>query len=351
MNYDAERRELSLMDFKRKLLIFIAGLLVLTIIWGGYLMNNKEVMVAKYPDKPITIIVPFAAGGSSDILARTMEKYAQKHLGQPLVVINVPGGAATIGMNQIASAPTDGYTIGVIGPSVILQPLYGQTKYHYTTALEPLAQAVSMPGFVAVSSQSPWHNLNELIDYATQHPNEIKFGHAGLGTALHITAEMFAKEAGINMAQVPFKGDSEVLTALLGEHIQVVFVASATSLKEHVRNGTVRVLGVAEDQRSTIPEFENVPTFKEQGINLAFNFWQGIVAPKGLSPEKKAKLAAGLKEIINEPEFKERVKSLGMEMKYQDSDQFRDQWIADNAKLSKTVKETGIVDLILNQKK
>ena len=314
-------------------------------------MGTKEnIAVENFPAKPITVIVPFAAGGSSDIIARTMEKYSLKHLGQSLVIVNTPGGAATIGMNQIASAPADGYTIGIIGPSVILQPLYGQTRYHYSTALDPLARVVSMPTIIAVSSQSPWHNLNELIDYAKQHPNEVKFGHAGLGTALHITAEMLAKEAGINMVQVPFKGDAEVLASLLGEHIQVIFVASPASLREHIQNGTIRVLGVAEEHRLSIPGFENIPTFKEQGINLAFNFWQGIVAPKGLSIEEKAKLATGLEEIINEPEFKKSMENLGMEWEYQGPDEFSNQWITDNAKLTKIVKETGIADLIAHQK-
>ena len=343
---------IRIMNSKRILLIGITSLLGITIMLGGCGMGAKEsATVEKYPTKPITVIVPFAAGGSSDIIARIMDKYAPKYLGQSFIIINSPGGSATNGMNQIAGAEADGYTIGVIGPSVILQPLYSQTRYHYPTALEPLAQVVSMPTIVAVSSQSPWNNLNDLINFAKQNPNKIKFGHAGLGTALHITAEMLAKETGIKIVQVPFKGDSEALATLLGGHVQVIFVAAPSALKEHLQAGTIRVLGVCEEQRLNIPGFENVPTFKEQGINLSFSFWQGIVAPKGLPADEKAKLAAGLKKIINEPEFRKIMENVGMEVRYQGPDEFGDQWIADNAKLTNIVKETGIADLITNQKK
>ncbi|WP_145099089.1 tripartite tricarboxylate transporter substrate binding protein [Sporomusa sp. KB1] len=315
-------------------------------------MGAKESTVSeKYPTKPITIIVPYAAGGSTDMVARALEKSAQKHLGQPLVVVNMPGGATTIAMNEIAGAKPDGYTIGMIGPGIILQPLYGQTRYHYPTALEPLVNVVSSPAIVATLADRPWKNLSKLVSYAKQHPGEIKFGHSGLGTPVHITGELFAKEAGINIVQVPFRGESESIAALLGEHIQLMIAYNPAVLKEHVKSGTIRILGVAEENRLTLSDFENVPTFKEQGIDVAFNFWNGIAAPKGMPPAEKARLAAGLREMINDPDFKKNMEELGMSVHYMGPDEFGDQWIADNAKLTKIVKETGIVDLIANQKK
>jgi len=332
----------------------VLGVLFLSmaIIMGGCSMGAKESMVAeKYPTKPITVIVPFAAGGSSDIIARALEKSAQKHLGQPLVVVNMPGGATTIAMNEIAGAKPDGYTIGVVGVSVILQPIYGQTRYHYPTALEPLVKIVSSPVLVASLTDKPWTNLSELVSYAKQHPGELKFGHSGLGTAVHITGEMFAREAGITIKQVPFRGDSEVLAALLGGHVQLISVSNPSSLKEHVKSGTIRLLGVAEENRLTIPGFENVPTFKEQGINVAFSFWNGIAAPKGMPAAEKARLTAGLGAMINDPDFKKNMEELGMEVQYLGPEEFSTRWIEDNAKLTKTVKETGIAELIASQKK
>ncbi|CQR72118.1 Bug family tripartite tricarboxylate transporter substrate binding protein [Sporomusa ovata] len=314
-------------------------------------MGAKESMVAeKYPEKPITVIVPFVAGSSSDILARALEKSAHKHLGQPLVVVNVPGGGATLGMNELAGAKPDGYTIGIVATSVILQPLYGQTRYHYPSALEPLVNVVSSHVMLATLADKPWKNLNELVSYAKQHPGEIKVGHSGLGTSVHVTEEMFAKEAGITIKQVPFRGESEVLAALLGGHVQLMGAYSPTVLKEHVKSGTIRILGVAEENRLTLPGFENVPTFKEQGINVAFNFWSGIAAPKEMPLAEKARLISGLREMVNDPEFKENMEKLGMSVQYMGPEDFGDRWIEDNKKLSKIVKETGIAELIAAQK-
>ncbi|WP_371369910.1 Bug family tripartite tricarboxylate transporter substrate binding protein [Sporomusa rhizae] len=323
----------------------------MSIILGGCSNLTKESVIARqYPTKPINIIVPFAAGGGMDLLARALEKSSHKHLGQPLVVVNVTGGAGTIGMNEIAGAKPDGYTIGVAGTSAILQPLYGETRYHYATALEPLVQVVSLPMVVAIQADKPWNSVNDLVNYAKEHPGEIKFGHAGLGSTSHIAGEMLGKEAGINVVQVPFKGDMESLTALLGGHVQFIFGNPAV-IKEHVKSGKVKILGVAEETRLTIPDFENIPTFKEQGINLAFNFWIGIVAPKELPVSEKERLLAGLKEMINDSEFKKSMADIGMEIKYSGSEEFGDRWLKDNIKLTKIIKETGIADIIKAQKK
>ncbi|WP_094607305.1 tripartite tricarboxylate transporter substrate binding protein [Sporomusa silvacetica] len=316
-------------------------------------MGAKESMVSeKYPTKPITIIVPYAAGGSADMIARALERSAQKHLGQTLVIVNMPGGGATVGMNELAGAKPDGYTIGIVATSVILQPLYGETRYHYPTALEPLVNVVSSPVMVATLVDKPWKNLSEVVSYAKQHPGEIKFGHSGLGTSTHVTGEMFAKETGISIKQVPFRGgEPESLAALLGGHIQLICVSNPSVLKEHVKSGTIRILGVAEETRLTIPSFEDVPTFKEQGINIAFNFWNGIAAPKGLPLAEKARLTAGLREMVNNPDFKENMEKLGMSVHYLGPEDFSERWIEDNVKLTKIVKETGIAELIASQKK
>ncbi|WP_371381795.1 Bug family tripartite tricarboxylate transporter substrate binding protein [Sporomusa aerivorans] len=305
---------------------------------------------AKYPAKPITVIVPFAAGGGLDMVARTLEKSAPQYLGQPFVVVNKPGGAAINGMNGLASAKPDGYTIGVVPVSVMLQPLYGQTRYHYPTALEPLAKVVSAPAIISTLTNQPWKNISDLVEYAKIHPGEIKFGHPGLGTSPHITGEAFAREAGIDIVQVPFKGDSESLAALLGGHIQVI-ITTPTSIKEHIKYGTIKTLGVAEEKRLTIPDFENVPTLKEQGINVAFSFWNGIAVPKGLPVDEKAKLVAGLKQMINDPAFKKDMESIGMPVEYLGPNEFSEEWIIDNAKLTRIVKETGIAGLIAAYKK
>ena len=224
----------------------------------------------KYPDKPINLIVPYTPGGSSDLLARTLEKPAYQQFGQALIINNIAGAGGMAAWNELAGSKPDGYTLGITGLAVILQPLYGDTRYHYATALDPIAQIASYPVVLAARADQPWQNLDDFIQYAKNHPGEIKFSHAGLGAGHHLFGEIFAKEAGINIVQVPFRGDSEALAALLGGHTQIIFTAP-TSVKEHVKSGSIRILAVASEQRLTDPALTTAPTFKEQGLNLVFS--------------------------------------------------------------------------------
>lgn len=329
-------------------ILLVLGFAVYAVGCGG---PDKAAPAAdQYPNKPITLIVPFSAGGTADIMARTMEKVAMKYLGQPLVISNITGGGGTIGWNELAGSKPDGYTIGYVAPGILLQPLYGQTRYHYPSALEPLVQVNSVPISVVVRADQPWQNIGDLVKYAKQHPGELKFGHSGLGAIMHVGGEIFAKEAAIDIVQVPFRGDTEVLAALLGGHVQIMITTPQT-IKEQVKGGKVKVLAIAVEQRLADPVFSQVPTFKEQGLNIVFGFWQGIGAPKTLPPTVKAKLAAGLKGILNDAEFKKKMDDLGITVEYLDPQEFADKWRSQGVSLTKNVKETGIADRIASQKK
>lgn len=330
-------------------LLGITALLCL-FVGCGTLSDKAIHSEEKYPTKPITLIVPFSAGGGSDLTARAMEKLAIKYLGQPIVVVNKLGGGGTIGWNEIAGANPDGYTLCIANVGVILQPLYSATRYHYLTALEPIAQIVSVPIVVAVKADQPWDNINQLLQYAKANPGEIKFGHAGLGTEYHVAGEMLARNAGIQMEQVPFQGGSEALASLLGGHIQLLFTAPA-AVKEHVKAGRVKVLGVVSEKRCNDPLFIGVPTLKEQGVNVVFSAWNGLVAPKGLSSEVKAKLEEGFRGIITDPEFVTRMQEMGMEPDYLAPRDALNKLIDENERLGKIIKETGIAEKIAAQKK
>jgi len=335
---------------KKSLALLVACLLTLLLGGCNNLKDKTVTTTPKYPEKPITLIVPFGVGGATDLLARLLEKSAPAQLGQPLVIINKPGGAGTLGWNELASASPDGYTLGITGVEVILQPLYDQTKYHYPTALEPLVQICNLSIVMAVQAEQPWQNVDDLIAYAKQHPGEIKFGHGGVSTINHLTGETFAKAANIQLEQVPFLSGAEVMASLLGGHVQVVFVTPA-SIKEHVKSGKVRVLAIGGEQRSTDPIFANVPTFKEHGLDVIGNNWYGIATPKGLPIEVKNKLAEGFKQMINDPEFKKKLEHLGLQVAYLGPKESEKQWLDDGEKLTKTVQETGILDKIKEQKK
>jgi tripartite-type tricarboxylate transporter receptor subunit TctC len=341
------------MILQKKILISLAVyLLLISIIIGGCsTMESKTVTTtSKYPDRPITIIVPFSAGGAADMIARALEKTAIQHLGQPLVVVDKPGGAGTIAWNELAGAAPDGYTIGITGVEIMLQPLYGPTKYNYPTALEPLVQVSSSPMVMAVQAEQPWQNVDDLVRYARLHPGQLKFGNSGVGSLPHVIGEMVAHAADISLEHVPFRGGAETLAALLGGHVQAIFINPAT-IKEHLKAGTIRALAVTTAQRLTDPVFANVPTLKEQGMDIAFSYWMGVAAPKEMPIEVKAKLVAGLEAIIIDPEFQKNLENIGVQVEYLNFQDSQAKWVADYKKLSKMVKETGILDRIKEQKK
>jgi tripartite-type tricarboxylate transporter receptor subunit TctC len=332
--------------------VWVTCFLFVTMIIGGCgsVQNKSASAPEKYPNRPITLSVPFSAGGTVDLVARALEKNAPKHLGQPLVIVNKPGGGGVISWNEVAGTKPDGYTLGLTTVGLILQPLYSPTKYNYPTALDPLAQVTISPIVVAVRADQPWQTLDDLINYAKEHPGAIKYGHPGLGTIVHVTGEAFAKEAGISIDQVPFLGTPEGIAATLGGHIQLLFSPIA-EMKEHVKSGKVRVLAVAGDKRLTQPEFAQVPTFKEQGLNVGFSLWIGVGAPKGLPEDVKNKLTEGFKGIAQDPAFKKNLEDMGLAVEYLGSQESVDKWISDSASLAKIVKETGIAERIASQKK
>jgi tripartite-type tricarboxylate transporter receptor subunit TctC len=314
------------------------------------MQTKPAVTTSKYPDKPITMIVPHGVGGGTDLIARELEKAAPTHLGQPLIVVNKPGGGGTIGWNELAGANPDGYTLGIVGNEIVLHPLYGQTKYHYPTALEPVVQISSGSSVLVVQAKQPWETLDDLVAYAKIHPGQLKFAHSGIGSVHHVIGEMFAKTGGITIEQVPFRGAGETTAALLGGHVQIAIIGPA-SIKEHVKNGTLRALAVSLEKRLTDPALSNIPTFKEQGMDVVCSYWMGIGAPKGLPTEVKAKLAVGLKEIIINPEFKANQEKLGLQLDYLDQEATAAKWLDESQKFAKVVQETGIADLIKSQKK
>ncbi|MBP2629564.1 MAG: hypothetical protein H6Q70_192 [Firmicutes bacterium] len=314
-------------------------------------MQSKATTITKnnYPNKPITVIVPFSAGGGLDLVARTLEKLAPKYLGQPLVVLNKPGGAGTVGWNELVNASPDGYTLGVSAIDLLIQPLYGSTKYHYPTALEPIAQATTSPWIMVVPAEQPWKDTNDLIQYAKQHPGQLKFGTTGIGSVSHILAGTFARNAAITLEQVPFHGANDVTVALLGNHIQIGFINPAT-IKEQIKSGTLRALATTGQQRLTDPDLAQIPTFKELGFDIVLTNWLGIATPKELPPEVKTKLEEGFKAMIADPEFKTNIENLGLQVEYLNSNDSKESWRSDGDKLAKNIQKTGILEQIKAQK-
>jgi tripartite-type tricarboxylate transporter receptor subunit TctC len=202
---------------------------------------------------------------------------------------------------------------------------------------------------LVVPAQQPWQNIDDLINYAKQHPGQLKCGNVGIGSLTHVLGETFAKSAGMSIEQVPFHGNNDVTIALLGNHIQIGFVSPAI-IKEQIKNGTLRTLATTGEQRLADPDLAQIPTFKEQGFDIVLTNWYGVVAPKELPPEIKTKLEEGFKSMIADPEFKANIENLGLQVEYLNSDDSKEKWRSDGDKLAKSIQETGILDQIKAQK-
>lgn len=337
---------------RRRVLVLLAvAFLIISITAGGCNDVEKVAIPAqKYPERPISMIIPFSPGGGLDLTIRTLEKFAYKHIGQPLATINKPGGAGALGWNELAGATADGYTIGATSGEMLLLSLYGSGKYNYITALSPLAQKASVPMLLAVQADQPYQTLNDLVEYAKKYPEQLKFGNGGMGSLSHVLLEMLNHDAGITIEQVPFSGGGETVPALLGGHVQLIFI-NPVPIKEHVKSGKVKILAVTGEQRIADPVFADVPTFKEQGFDITINNWQGIAVPKETPAAIKKKLAEGLKATINDLEFKEHMERSGNQVEYLDPQEAEAKWIADSQKLQKTLQESGILEQIKAQKK
>ena len=198
---------------------------------------------------------------------------------------------------------------------------------------------------MVINAEQPWQNLDDLIQYSKHHPNELKYGHSGVGSAAHILGAVLAKKTEINLQQVPFRGGSESTTALLGNHVQIAFSNPAV-LKEQIKSGRLRPLATTSTERLTDPDLSQIPTFKELGLNIEIPNWFGVVAPKELPPQVKAKLEDNLRLMINDPEFQLNLQNLGLQVEYLNSECSKKKWISDTEKLSNMIKETDILEQI-----
>jgi tripartite-type tricarboxylate transporter receptor subunit TctC len=338
---------------KRSRILFSLGIVVLITVGllaescFGFEFGGKK---NDFPAKPITMIVPYGPGGSSDVVARLLSKVALKYFKKPLIIENKPGAASQIGLNALGDSAPDGYTVGISNNGMVLQTLTSTPKYNYPEDLQAIAQVGYVPYILIVKYDAPWKNLDEFTKYAKENPNKIKYGHTGIGNTTQITAALYAKLAGIQIEQIPFDGGGPLLTALLGGHIQAA-ISNPLELTEQLKAKRVRVLAVADSKRMKDPLYKGVPTFKEKGYNDVVILWQGIAAPKGLPADVKKALADGFKKCISDPEVKNALVGMGLVVQYLGPDEFQQKWREEKAYFKGVLDDTGIMEMIKSQKK
>jgi tripartite-type tricarboxylate transporter receptor subunit TctC len=316
---------------------------------SGLTLGAGGAVAQGYPERPIKVIVPFAPGGSTDLIGRIVAKVAEQKLGKPLVIENKPGAGTMIGLNELAGARPDGYTIGMVTSTLVLQPLYGNTRYDYPNALQAVAQVAVTPPILATGAQSEWKTLKDLLAFAKANPKKVKYGITGIGNSSHIGPAQLARAAGVEIEPVTFDGGGPLMTALLGGHVSAA-AGSPVDYKSQIEAGKLRALVSFGPERSTDPLLKDVPTAKELGYDAEIVSWTGVAGPKGLNPDIVRKLSDAFVAAMADPEVKAQIEKLGSDPVALDAAGFAQRWSSETAKLKQVVAETGILDLVKSQK-
>ena len=311
---------------------------------AGIALGIATQAFAAYPEKPVTIIVPFPPGGSTDMVARAIAPKLQAQLGQPFVIDNRAGATGAIGATAVKNAAPDGYTFLVASIGVYAINPYIQKKLQYDPVkdLDPITVAVRAPNVLVASPGFPANSVAELIALAKKTPDKITFASSGAGSSDHLTAALFWQQTGTSGIHVPYKGGAPAITDLLAGHANVSF-QNINAVIQHIKSGKLKVLAVTSEKRS--PLLPNVPTLTESGIQGANVFsWQAIAGPKGMPADVKQKLHSAIVAALNDPENRKRMEDVGFEIVANTPEQMREFQAQELARW-KQVIEVGKIEL------
>ncbi len=322
--------------YKRKLLALMTSV---TLVAAAPMPAFAQA-ASDYPSRPIELVVPFGAGGGTDILARVTAEAAKKHSSQPITVVNRPGASGSIGLTEVVNARPDGYKIAMITVEMAIIPHMGIAKFSPEADFTPLVRLNADPVVLTVSATSPWKTIEEMVDAAKKSKDPLKFGNAGTGGVSHLAAVALAQKAGTAFNHVPFQGNAPAVVALLGGHIDAV-TASPSEVFSFVQSGKLRALAVLADQRLG-GAFAQVPTMKERNIDLSVGTWRGLAAPKGLPADVLARLSAIALKTANEPAVKEAMEKQNLGYSVADGEAFRKQIANDSALYKQLIDQMGL---------
>ena len=293
-----------------------------------------------YPDRPITMIVPYAAGGSSDILARLIGERMAKALGQQIVVDDRAGAGSRIGTEIVAHAAPDGYTLLLADmPHTIVPAIQKGVRYDPVRDFSPIGLIGTASMVFFVNPAVPATTIQDFVALAKADPGKITVASGGIGSTTHLTAELFQAKTSARLLHVPFRGAGPALTDLMAGHVQSGFTTLATA-SAALDSGAVRALAIAGERR--LASRPAIPTLREAGVDLVVEHWWGVLAPAGLPPAIAARLTAELQAVLDAPEFATRLQPLGVAPAHATPDQFRALIAADTARWAEIVKAAGI---------
>ncbi|WP_253206974.1 Bug family tripartite tricarboxylate transporter substrate binding protein [Verticiella alkaliphila] len=299
---------------------------------------------ADYPNRPVTMVVPFPPGGSTDSIARIVGAELSNRLGQAFPIENKPGATGSIGASQVARAAPDGYTLFVssLAPFVVNQHLQASLPYNPDTDFDYITVAVQAPNVLVTNAGSGAASVKDVIDATRKNPDTATFASSGNGSSDHLTAELFWQRTGAKGVHVPYRGGAPAIADLLGGQVQYSF-QNINAVISHVKAGKLKALAVTSAQRS--PLLPDVPTMAEAGVQgVVVNSWQAIAAPKGLPADVLKTLNTQIVQILNEPSVKPKLLDQGFEIVGNTPEAFRDFQKAESARW-KDVVQTGNITL------
>lgn len=320
----------------RKLLALAAGTVLLSVLPLGAAAQAA----ADFPNKPIELVVPFGAGGGTDVLARVFADAAKKHTSQPITVLNKPGASGGIGLTEVASAKPDGYKIAMVTVEMAIIPHMGMMKV-MPDEFTPIVRLNADPIVLTVRAEAPWNTVEEFVEAAKKSKDPLKFGNAGSGGLSHLAAEALSQKIGASFIHVPYQGNAPAVVALLGGHIDAV-TSSPSEVSTYVNSGKLRTLGVFADQRFKGVGFDQVPTLKERKIDLSMGTWRGLAGPKNMPADVLEKLSAICIKAANEPAVKEAMEKQNLGYSVADGATFRRQIMADSALFKQLIEKLGV---------
>lgn len=315
-----------------KLKVFAAALVAV-------LAGAASAQAQNFPTRPVTLVVPWPAGGTTDVTMRALATATEKHLGQPIVIENRPGAGGVLGpVNMAANAAPDGYTVAQIPITIFRFPFMRKTTFDPT---KDLTYVIGLTGYtfgVVVKSDSPWKTFPELVAYAKSNPGKVDYGTPGAGTSLHITMEQIAKATGARWTHVPFKGSAETTNAVMGGHIHAV--ADSSGWAPLVNSGALRLLVTWGASRTKT--WPGVPTLKEVGIDLVSNSPFGIAGPRGMDPKVVQVLHDAFRKGMQEASYSETMVKFDQEEFYLNTADYHAFAMAQIAEQKQLIEELGL---------
>jgi tripartite-type tricarboxylate transporter receptor subunit TctC len=294
-----------------------------------------------YPTRTIRLVVPFPAGGTTDILAREVAQKLTEVLGQAVVVDNRPGAAGNIGSDLVAKSAPDGYTLlmGTVGTHAINPSLYSKMPYDHVKDFAPVVLVAGVPNVLVVNPALPVNSVSDLIKLAKDKPGQLNFASSGSGTSIHLSGELFKTMAGVDMTHVPYKGSSPALTDLIGGQVQIMFDNLPSALPQ-IKGGRLRAIAVTSLKRA--PVLPDIPTINESGLpGFEASSWFGVLAPAGTPAAVVARINTEVNKWLQSADAREKLLGQGAEAAGGSPERFANHIRAESEKWAKVVKASG----------